>query len=144
MRAGPGFLPKCDALETLQVGSSQRCQFRRGSGLRHIAHLSSLRDLNLCNSGITDSDFEPLEALAGLRRLNISGTRITDKTLKRLSAFTKLEDLSIYDTDITADGVLSLANVPSLRHVNMPDSIPAKARSALRKALPQADIFPEP
>lgn len=60
-----------------------------------------------CNQ-VTDAGLKHLAGLSGLKELNLQGTKVTDAGLKHLTALTSLETLSLGKTQVTPGGVAQL------------------------------------
>jgi Leucine-rich repeat (LRR) protein len=70
--------------------------------------LPALRELNLADNGLVDTDLANLSALPTLRALTLKGNPLTDAALAHLSGMTSLEQLDLRETQVTAAGVQSL------------------------------------
>jgi hypothetical protein len=71
-------------------------------------HLTSLRELHLDNTDISDAGLQHLDSLRSLRELHLSGTNVTDAGLAHLRGFTGLKWLSLANTDVTDDGIAEI------------------------------------
>lgn len=75
------------------------------SALPHLAHLSSLQELYLSNTSVSDDGLRLLGGLHGLRRLYIYHTAISDAGLLNLTRLTALKWLTCSGTGITEEGL---------------------------------------
>jgi hypothetical protein len=76
--------------------------------LNHLNKLELVTDLDLSRSTLTDTQLEVLcqgNIGSTLRNLNLSGTKVTDKGLDQLTDLFFLNDLNLTGTQITAAGV---------------------------------------
>ena len=75
-------------------------------------------DLNLADSGLSDSDVTPLAHLTALTRLRLDDNKLSDRSVQVLSSLPKLVELNLYDNQgITDASVQMLAGMKSLKHV---------------------------
>jgi hypothetical protein len=74
-------------------------------GLRHIARLPSLKDLDLSGTAITDRGLAVLRDLPALETLSLAGTRITDEGVEHLAHCHELRQIDLSWTR-TGDGAL--------------------------------------
>ena len=72
---------------------------------------TSLEDLDLCTTRITDAGLKHLATLKNLRRLKLVNTQITDAGIESLGRLTNLKHLDIGDTQISLDGANKLRAV---------------------------------
>jgi internalin A len=126
-------------LRKLQLSSSKIT----GTGLKHLAFLKDLEELELFHCPIDDAGARELAALQSLKMLNISATKITPVGLKELAPLSRLEELRFEGTfgdsaafviaanlkqlkkltfgqEVTDSGVAELAKMPNLRSVGFP------------------------
>jgi hypothetical protein len=54
------------------------------AGLKHLAGLKKLNDLNLSHTPVTDQGLEQLKGLTNLKELHLSFTRVTADGVKAL------------------------------------------------------------
>ena len=74
-----------------------------------------LRQLNLGNSGLTDSQLAIIAQLHELTHLSIDRNPITDTGIEALRPLTNLETLVAHSTNLTDQSLVTLDNLPSLR-----------------------------
>ncbi len=85
------------------------------AGLVHLKGLTSLRDLQLGNTQITDAaGLAHLKGLTALRQLLLFNTPVTDAGLDHLKDLTSLVLLDLSGTKVTDDGVIELERVSRL------------------------------
>jgi internalin A len=77
-------------------------------GLRHLSGLTKLTDLNLDYTRVTHVGLEHLEGLNELEVLGLNGTRITDAGLFHLRQLTKLQSLELWIASVTDAGLMHL------------------------------------
>jgi hypothetical protein len=141
------------------------------AGLNRLSHLMGLRHLGLSGTKVTDEGlkvlgmFEHLESLdlsftkitdTGLKEcprrdqlksLNLQTTGITDAGVRELTAFKQLQALNLCHTQITPAGLKQLAAFKQLRELYVlfyGDRFTEADIKELRKALPDAYIYPDP
>jgi internalin A len=86
-------------------------------GIRYLAPLHELRELNLFDSKITDAGAEHLGKLTELRSLILTNNPITDNGLRHLSQLTKLERLYLPHLPITDIGLSYLRPATAMREL---------------------------
>ena len=85
-------------------------------GLRHLARMPQLRELDLGGCAITDRGLEVLRHLPSLERLELWWTRVTDEGAAHLASCERLERVNLMGT-ATGDGTIrALAGKVHLRH----------------------------
>ncbi|HEY7426979.1 MAG TPA: leucine-rich repeat domain-containing protein [Gemmataceae bacterium] len=110
---GMRFLAGLTQLQELDLGKGMITS----EGLKHLQGLTNLRSLNLSwNNDVTDEGLRYLRRLTNLRRLDLAFcTDITDKGVAHLQGLTNLQQLDLDDTKISDDGLVCLKD---LRHLN--------------------------
>ncbi|HEU4827705.1 MAG TPA: hypothetical protein VFT04_00785 [Gemmatimonadales bacterium] len=85
-------------------------------GLRHLARLPKLRNINLGGCAIGDPGLQALGRVSSLERIALPGTRVTDGGIAHLAGCRALRVVDLSGTR-TGDGAIrALAGKPSLRH----------------------------
>ncbi|MBL0743532.1 c-type cytochrome domain-containing protein [Chryseolinea lacunae] len=74
-------------------------------GLKTVAQLSGIRQLQLEYTAVGDAGLNHLTSLEQLRLLNVVGTKVTDAGVASLSPLTNLKKLFLYQTTVTAEGI---------------------------------------
>src|SRR6185437_5940641 len=99
-------------------------------------------DLNLADSGLSDSDIAPLANLKALTHLRLDDNKLTDKSLDVLSSLPKLVEVNLYNNHgITDAGIQKLASMKALRRVYLFQTAVTKAGLAkLHQARPDLEI----
>ncbi|MFN8580231.1 MAG: hypothetical protein U0163_04540 [Gemmatimonadaceae bacterium] len=93
------------------------CKAVTDDGVRHLARMPQLQQLDLSGTAITDAGLRALNGLPGLRRLNLSWTRTTDSGAAHLAQCRQLESVDLTWT-ATGDGALrALAGATGLRRL---------------------------
>lgn len=112
--------------------------------LTEIGTLREVDRLDLGGTSITDDGFGKLQSLTNVKRLIIRSTKITDAGLAYLKRMPLIE-LDAADTQITDAGLDSLKNQSKLTLLSLTKTKTTPAgREALRKALPECEISPNP
>ena len=78
------------------------------AGLKELAGLKSLRDLNLSNTRVTDAGMKEVARFKNLRVLYLDKTAVTDLGLKELASLKSLEILYVNGLNVTEAGVAEL------------------------------------
>lgn len=104
-------------LEDLNLGNFQGVI--RDEDLHPLAGSKSLRSLSLLNARITDRAMSQFAAMPSLRSLRVGATRITDAGLEELKQHQGLESLSVARTRITDRGVEHLEAMKSLKRLRL-------------------------
>ena len=89
------------------------------AGLKELAGLNQLQELDLYRTKVTDAGLKELAALTQLRTLDLSETAVTDAGLKELAALTQLRTLDLSETAVTGAGLKGLAGLTQLRTLNL-------------------------
>ena len=83
-----------------------------------LCRVSTIRSLNLDQSGITDNGLSLLASHRCIRQLFLDDTNITDQGLKELSKLATLQRLSVDFTRVTGLGIASLRGLPNLELID--------------------------
>lgn len=84
----------------------------QGDGLRHLSHLTGLREVNLTLTPITDEALRHLAGLIELRVLGLASTQCTGTGFTHLKALKKLENVNFHFTPLNDDGLRAITQVP--------------------------------
>jgi len=76
--------------------------------------LTTIEELNLRGTDITDEELVHLKELKTLRSLSLSGTKITDEGLAEIGELTHLEELYLTNTQVTDNGLEHLKKLEKL------------------------------
>ena len=88
------------------------------NGVRHLARMPKLEQLDLSGCGITDRALETLAELPTLERVELGGTAITDAGVVHLHRCERLGHVNLSGTH-TGDGAIkALGGMPRLTHFN--------------------------
>lgn len=99
-----------------------------GETLAHIGRLSHLNSLWLNNrSAITDADLASLEGLTSLKDLQLDDTGVSDAGLAHLGGMTGLRKLCISRTRVTDKGVLELERALPRLWIHRTEETPSPA-----------------
>lgn len=100
-------------LTVLKLGN---CKQLTDEGVRHLANLPGLRELDLSHTRVTDDGLKVLRELPALRSLNLVMTMVTDAGLQHLEHCHELERLHLMWTH-TGDGAIrALAGKKNFTH----------------------------
>jgi Leucine-rich repeat (LRR) protein len=101
-----------------------------------VAKASSLKDLNLLRSQVTDVGVAKLVELR-LLRLNLDDTRITDQSTDVLARMHSLEFLHLGKTQVTDKCIASLRTLKNLKDLILNNTtVSSESIDALKQALP--------
>jgi hypothetical protein len=90
---------------------------------------------------VTDAGLKDIARLVKLFDLDLSGTQVTDAGLKHLASLENLSDLTLYNTEVTDAGLVHLAGLKGLRHLSVYRTLVTDAGVAeLQKSLPNCRI----
>ncbi len=85
------------------------------ASLKHVEHLTELKELILDGNNITDRGMSHLSRLANLEMLSLRETRITDDGLQALRGLKNLQFLDVRGTAVTLEGTTELLDeIPGL------------------------------
>ena len=124
--------------------------------LKSLARITTLEDLVLDESNISDTDLKLLATLTRLKRLSLARTpitddglahlselpvlatlilnssyHVTDKGLETLERMKHLEDVSLLDTTVTLPGLVSLSGRHTTLQINSPHGVLGDRKLAL-------------
>ena len=86
------------------------------NGIRHLARMTQLRELDLSQTGVTDAGIAILQHLSNLESLSLVFTRVTDKGIEQVRRCDSLKRLNLMWT-ATGDGAIrALAGKTRLSH----------------------------
>jgi hypothetical protein len=88
-------------------------------GLAAIRGCTSLRQLSLANSSVTDAGMVYLKDLNRLETLNLEGTRLTGVGLAQLKGLKNLRIIRLGESSVTGDGLAALKELTSLEELNL-------------------------
>lgn len=88
-------------------------------GLRHLAALRGLRELDISVSGIGDRGLASLRPLELLEVLHLDGTGLTDRGLDTVASFSRLRALDLSRTLVGPEGLGALARLPALAFLSV-------------------------
>jgi len=121
-----------------------------------LARITTLQDLVLDESNVSDSDLATLATLTSLKRLSLvrtavtnaglnhlaqlprlttlilnSSYRVTDEGLETLQRLASLEELSLLDTTVTLPGLITLSGQHPTLQINSPHGVLGNCKLAL-------------
>lgn len=83
-----------------------------GDGLRHVATLTDLRELNLTLTPVDDSALKHLAELSELRTLGLASTKVTGTGFEHLKGLTNLENVNLHFTPVNDAGLKAISQLP--------------------------------
>jgi RNA polymerase sigma factor (sigma-70 family) len=89
------------------------------AGLKELAGLKSLRTLDLLRTKVTDTGLKELAGLKSLETLDLMSTEVTDAGLKELAGLKSLQTLNLWETKVTDAGLRELAGLKSLQALDL-------------------------
>ena len=106
-----------------------------------LRKISSVTDLNLGGTGITDADLAAVGEMRNLTALHLESTPITDAGLAALKGLDKLTWLNLFGTAVTDAGLATLAGHKNLKALFVADTrVTAQGISELKMKLPDLEI----
>ncbi len=130
-----------DCLDTVTLVTLCNAQ-GPGAELSQIANLSSLEDLNLWGSAISDAGMVRLAHLSRLKSLILNRTSISDAGLIHVGRLVHLEHLHIENNRITDAGLRHLKGLTRLRSLWLKGTdVSEEAIDELRKQLPRLEFI---
>ena len=107
-------------------------------GIKHLAELKHLEELDLASTSVSDTGLESLKGLNRLRSLVLDRTTVTDAGLEHLCSLTGLTRLSLVNSSISDTGLAQLSRMQGLKDLCLvgTDVTPSGIES-LRQSLPQ-------
>jgi uncharacterized protein YjbI with pentapeptide repeats len=94
----------------------------KGAGLRYLRGLRRLHDVNLEGAPVDDEGTAGLEGWSGLAQLNLAKTQVGDAGLARLRTLSGLQGLNLQGTRITDAGVGILVSWPKVTGISLADT----------------------
>src|SRR5262249_19534637 len=91
----------------------------KDAGLKELAHLKSMRMVNLAITLVSDAGMKELAGLKNLQSLSLSSTKVTDAGLKELAGLTNLQSLNLCGTKVTDAGLKHLAGMKNLQWLDL-------------------------
>src|SRR6185437_9749734 len=110
-------------------------------GIKHIAGLTHLEELDLYGVRVTDRGIAYLKDLKELRKLILLGAPVTDESIPVIAGMTHLQELNLYRSKVTNSGIARLANLKELSAIDLRYSrATATGVENLHAALPDCTI----
>ena len=100
-------------------------------GVRHLARMPQLRELDLSQTGVTDRGLEVLRHLPNLESLSLVFTRATDAGLEHLRSCRALERVNLMWTNTGDGGLRALAGMTRLSHFRSGNNVTDAGLTAL-------------
>jgi hypothetical protein len=105
------WLQRVANVATLRRLDLSNCAIQ-GAGLKHIAGLRGLRELNLTLTPVNDSALQHLGGLSELRVLGLASTQCTGTGFVHLKELRKLESVNFHFTPLNDAGLQAISQVP--------------------------------
>ena len=111
-------------------------------GLVNLSGLTNLVELDLSDANISDAGVAFLAGLTKLRKLSLQGADVTDAGIDALRNMSQLEELSLYRTKVSNAGLAKLAALKNLRSLDLRYSRATGAGvRELTASLPNVDVL---
>ena len=111
-------------------------------GLMNLSNLTNLIELDLSDDNISDAGVASLAGLTKLRKLSLQGADVTDAGIDALQHMSQLEELSLYRTKVSNAGLAKLAALKNLRSLDLRYSRATGAGvRELTASLPNIDVL---
>lgn len=110
-RVTDAWLERISQVTTLRRLDLANCAVR-GEGLRHVAGLAGLRELNLTLTPVSDDALQHLAGLTELRSLGLASTQCTGTGFTHLTGLKKLESVNFHFTPLNDAGLKAISQVP--------------------------------
>jgi len=111
------------------------------SDLSCIASLTSVKEVRLINTQITDAGLVHLKRKTSLENVSLSESKVTNSGLRHLQGLNHLRVLDLFGTAVTDQGLKELQEMRSLRFLNLENTKVTDAGVAeLQQALPDLGI----
>jgi deoxyhypusine synthase len=109
--------------------------------LDDITRMTTVRELFLGGSAVTDVDVESVVRMPELVWLELSDTRISNRAIEHVADHTQLETLMLFGTAITDDCIPAIERMANLKEVGLDDTqITESGLQRLRDARPDIII----
>ncbi|MBN2129568.1 MAG: hypothetical protein JW741_08725 [Sedimentisphaerales bacterium] len=82
--------------------------------LQHVAHLTGLHELDLCETNILGTGLRHLQGLNSLEKVYLAGTHVGDNELAHLAVLPSLRSLSLGETPTNDPGMVHVGKITSL------------------------------
>jgi hypothetical protein len=110
-RVTDSWLARLSAVSTLKKIDLANCAIQ-GDGLRHLAGLENLRELNLTLTPVADAALEHLAGLTELRNLGLASTQCTGTGFTHLRNLRNLQSVNFHFTPLNDAGLEAISQVP--------------------------------
>jgi len=97
--------------DTLKKIDLANCEIH-GNGLKHVATVKGLRELNLTLTPVSDEALRHLGGLTELRTLGLASTKVTGTGFAHLKTLTKLENVNLHFTPVNDAGLQAISQLP--------------------------------
>ncbi len=114
--AGDASLEVLGGTSTLQELLIPRTRIT-DKGLKHLARLPVLEELDLSETAVGDNGMASLSASRTLTNLALEQSEVSDAALEHLARMPALEQINLIDTRITGTGLASLSRAPRLNRL---------------------------
>jgi hypothetical protein len=98
----------CHSLRKLDLAN---CEIH-GEGLKYVAEITGLLELNLTLTPVDDSGLKHLSTLTHLRTLGLASTKCTGTGFQHLTGLKKLENVNMHFTPVNDAGLQAISQLP--------------------------------
>lgn len=131
-------LLKLEQLKSLNLNTSNT----NDEHLKIIGQMTTIEDLDLSVTDVTDLGMPYLESLSNLKHLRLKETSITEGCLSSLVKLGKLETLNLKGIDIRDQSVIILGGLTNLEQVVFSSEwLTLGALEKLKESLPECEII---
>jgi hypothetical protein len=109
-------------LPSLKSLTLDGCREVKNADLRHVAKLTTLTHLSLCDTPFTDPGLVHLETLTNLEHLELLSTNVSGATLAGLKGLTRLKVIDAR-CPVNDAGLAAFASLPALQSLNVEGAI---------------------
>src|SRR5262249_721527 len=111
-------------------------------GLKRIRELSNLKDLNLCDTNISEGFVDYIKGNTKLEHLLLAGTKVENADVAKLTMFWSLTSIDLERTGVIDAGVIPLARLKRLTVLKLANTkVSSTARKLLRKTNPDIGFY---
>jgi len=113
------------------------------AGLKELASLPELQELNLRNTAVTGAGMKDLKGLKKLVKVVLADTQVADAELRDLKELQTVQSLDLTNTWITDAGLRDLKDLKGLKELTLTGTLVTPAgQKKLNSVLPQCKINP--
>jgi hypothetical protein len=110
----------CQEVEARRIPGLRLSHVTDAADLERLRGLTTLQQLDLSYTKVTDAGLAHLKGLTGLQYLDLSCTQVTDAGLAHLKGLTGLQYLDLSCTQVTGAGMVHLRGLTALQELDLP------------------------